>query len=366
MDQFETRLRDALRQPEPPPYLTAKVIGRVGVSGRKPRYAIFAVAAAVLAWLVVSVAILERGGIGKSAIAQIADGSLYLISAGGPTLVHGTGGIPPSVPVRSNGRAALSLIDGSQVEMRSDSELLLQRANDGLLLHLNVGSIIVTAAKQPGHFYVQTTDVTVSVIGTIFLVEAGKEGTRVGVMEGEVRVQQGRVYQNLHPGQEVTSNSIVQWAPLTEELSWSRNATAHLAMLERSAKLLQQPSGLAPLEPQPQNPPETHPAFEVTSVRAGDVAPDSGGRGGAMPFGFGCGGSFLQVDPGRFAISSNLYTLVAIAHGKPCVSTAKLNLLSGGPGGLSRTNSPYRRRSRKAHPHTRRANFLPAMRQDYR
>ena len=51
-----------------------------------------------------------------------------------------------------------------------------------------------------------------------------------------------------------------------------------------------------------------------------------------MPFGFGCGGSFLQIDPGRFAITTNVFTLVAMANGKRCVENAQRDLLIGGPG----------------------------------
>jgi ferric-dicitrate binding protein FerR (iron transport regulator) len=83
------------------------------------------------------------------------------------------------------------LSDGSRVEMRTQSELSLDRASDGVRIHLKKGGVIVNAAKQgAGHLYVQTKDVTVSVVGTVFLVNAEETGSRVAVIEGEVRVQQ--------------------------------------------------------------------------------------------------------------------------------------------------------------------------------
>src|SRR5262249_3743933 len=57
----------------------------------------------------------------------------------------------------------LTLTDGSRVEIRSESELRLERADDGMRIRLSRGGVIVNAAKQRrGHLYVQTKDVTVS------------------------------------------------------------------------------------------------------------------------------------------------------------------------------------------------------------
>lgn len=331
MDKLENNLSGALHEPQPPADLAAQVMRRVAARRRKPRHAAFVVTAAALVWIAISVGILQKGPIGKNTLAQIADGSLYRVSAGRRSLINGTEGIHSGEMVRSAGVVTLSLLDESRVEMRSDSEMSLQNANDGLLLQLDTGEIIVTAAKQRGHLYVRTKDLDVSVVGTVFLVDAEKEGTRVGVVQGEVSVRQGAAVKNLHPGEEASSNPSLQWQPLMDAVSWSRDAAAYMAMLKRSPLVSQQATSLTP-ELEPRQDQQNAPAvFEVASVKPGDIAPVRGGRGGAMPFGFGCGGSFLQVDPGRFAISTNLFTLVALAYGKPCVATAKLNLLSGGP-----------------------------------
>src|SRR5206468_6244289 len=98
--------------------------------------------------------------------------------------------------------AVLQLADGSRIEMNARSELSLDRARHGVRINLNRGDIIVTAAKQHGgHLYAATKDVGVTVVGTVFEVSSGVKGSRVTVIEGQVRVQQGQTVQPLRPGQ---------------------------------------------------------------------------------------------------------------------------------------------------------------------
>jgi len=231
----------------------------------------------------------------------------------------------------ASGGAIVALPDSSRVEMRSQSELSLEPTDGGLRIHLTRGGLVVTSARQRTRpLYVQTKDVVVSVDGTVFLVKAGERGSRVAVLEGEVQVH-GATDRKLRPGEEMSTNPVLPSAPLVDELRWSRNAAALLALLEQPI--------VPPPPPLPQTTSEPRVAFEVASVRAGDVAPQRTGRGGALPFGFGCGGSFFQLDPGRFVISTNLFTLVAMAYGKDCVSNAQLGLLTGGSGWIS--SDPY-------------------------
>jgi RNA polymerase sigma factor (sigma-70 family) len=77
---------------------------------------------------------------------------------------------------------------GSRVEIREMSELSLDHASDGLRIRLSKGSIIVNAAKQRnGHLYVQTKDMTVSVVGTVFVVNAEEAGSRVAYRKAIAR-----------------------------------------------------------------------------------------------------------------------------------------------------------------------------------
>src|SRR6185503_8277691 len=128
-----------------------------------------------------SVRTLMTGG-AAAAVVEAADGGLYGTS-GQPARMGEA--IAAGAVVRTDGGAGavLALKDGSRVEMRSKSELSLERADDGMRIRLHTGGIIVNAAKQrTGHLYVQTKDMTVSVVGTIFVVNADTKGSRVAVI----------------------------------------------------------------------------------------------------------------------------------------------------------------------------------------
>jgi len=134
-----------------------------------------------------------------------------------------------------SGSEVLALRDGSLVEMSESVELSINRATDGIQVDLSKGNIIVTAAKQHnGHLYVKTRDCVVSVVGTVFSVNAEATGSRVAVIEGEVHVQHGDVSQTLLPGQQVATNTEMKAVPLQSEIGWSQDAVAHVAMLQQA------------------------------------------------------------------------------------------------------------------------------------
>jgi uncharacterized protein (TIGR03435 family) len=135
------------------------------------------------------------------------------------------------------GSSVYALPDGSHIEMRSKSEFSVEEASDGVVVHLKKGGIIVHAAKQAGghHLYVKTKDMTVSVVGTVFFVNAEEEGSRVAVIEGEVRVQQGETTKNLKPGEQLSTSSKMEQLPVKDEVSWSRDAVTHVALLQQTA-----------------------------------------------------------------------------------------------------------------------------------
>jgi ferric-dicitrate binding protein FerR (iron transport regulator)/Spy/CpxP family protein refolding chaperone len=128
-----------------------------------------------------------------------------------------------------------TLADGSRVEMRAGTELFLEPTDDGVRIRLSKGGVIVNAAKQrTGHLYVQTKDVVVSVVGTVFLVNAEEQGSRVAVIEGEVRVQHGTEENKLRRGEQVATHPLMQPQSVKEEISWSRDAESHVAMLQQT------------------------------------------------------------------------------------------------------------------------------------
>jgi ferric-dicitrate binding protein FerR (iron transport regulator) len=198
------------------------------------------VAASAAAAVLLVALIMSRPG-SVAVAAENLDGALLRSVAGEAQAIAIGEGIEWGHTVHTNDRAGATFVlaDGSRVEMRAASELALEQTNDGVRIRLSQGSVIVNAAKQrTGHLSVQTRDVAVSVVGTVFLVNAEEEGSRVAVIEGEVRVQHGTADKKLRRGEQVATGLQAEAQPVKEEISWSRNAEAHMA-------LLQQPLGTA-------------------------------------------------------------------------------------------------------------------------
>jgi uncharacterized protein (TIGR03435 family) len=235
------------------------------------------------------------------------------------------------------------LVDGSRVEMRPRSELSFERADDGVRIRLHRGGVIVNAAKQrTGHLYVQTKDVTVSVVGTVFIVNAGDEGSRVAVIEGKVLVTApGTTEKTLGPGEQVATNPSIHVRLVKDEIAWSRNATSLMALLQQSATI---PPAITP-----QNPTARRDEFEVVSIRPradGPAVPGARGTTAATSTTLlGCSASPVELDARRLALKGiNVYTLIATAYGSSgrsvarasddvhaCKALSLAELLTGGP-----------------------------------
>jgi uncharacterized protein (TIGR03435 family) len=226
----------------------------------------------------------------------------------GPVVpVNPTGQTVQAPPATVSEPQVMTLEDGSRVEKREGSELNVERVPDGLRIRLEKGAIIVTAAKQTEgrHLYVQTKDVTVSVVGTVFLVNADASGSRVAVIEGAVHVRQGAVEKNLQPGEQVSSNKKMEELALQVQIGWSREAAAYLALLHDSlaqklaARQASQRSGFTSDKPQ----------FEEASIRLCEQefrAPE-GMRGG--------GSNSFRLSPGRLdALCMTPATLIRTAY----------------------------------------------------
>jgi hypothetical protein len=135
--------------------------------------------------------------------------------------------------------AMIAMADDSRVEIRERSQLAVRqrrhllpgRQPDGLL-DLERGSIIVQASDQgSGHLYVDTRDCNVAVTGTVFSVSHGMKGSRVSVVEGEVRVDQRGVEHVLYPGDQATTRDALNRIPVEQDIAWSRNSDQYLALL---------------------------------------------------------------------------------------------------------------------------------------
>jgi uncharacterized protein (TIGR03435 family) len=162
---------------------------------------------------------------------------------------------------------------------------------------------------------------TVSGVGTVFLVNAGTDGSRVGVIEGEVRVREGDRERRLRPGEQVATSPVLAARPVRDDILWSRNADVHLAVIDSFMKgVAQTKAPLTPLARQADVTGAQTPGakaatleFEETSVRPCD--PDNlpaavgGGRGGGGP-------NAVYMTPGRFyALCMTPATLIRTAYG---------------------------------------------------
>lgn len=129
--------------------------------------------------------------------------------------------------------AVLTLTDGTRIEMSERAELTLDHGWRGNTIRMDGGRIIVEAAKQKhGRLYVSTEDCLVSVVGTVFSVNEGLKGSRVSVLEGEVRVARGGETDVLKPGDQITTGPILGRVPLAQEISWSRSSERYKALLD--------------------------------------------------------------------------------------------------------------------------------------
>ena len=205
----------------------------VSPSNGRRRLALFA-ATAILASFAAGIVMLRSP---VSAVVKAADGSLYRVKGEEREMLHSSDEIRAGevIHAAAGDGAILEMKDGSHVEIRSQSELVLENASDGMRIQLKLGGVIVDAAAQHrGHLYVMTKDITVSVLDTVFLVNTQDEGSIVAVIEGEVHVQQGATEKKLRPGQQVATSPKLESRPVSQEIAWSRNAEEHVARLQET------------------------------------------------------------------------------------------------------------------------------------
>jgi hypothetical protein len=96
---------------------------------------------------------------------------------------------------------------------------------------------MVEAAKQRRGFFekgvleISTPDCLVSVKGTIFGVSRGTKGSRISVVEGEVKVDGAGAAQLLHRGDQTVTSAIMMKTSVAEDVAWSRHSEKYLALL---------------------------------------------------------------------------------------------------------------------------------------
>jgi uncharacterized protein (TIGR03435 family) len=259
---------------------------------------------------------------GSAAVVEAADNGLFKVIGSkvqalkiGEKIVFGE-------TIRSDGAssAVLAVDDGTRIEMRSMSELALESANDGMRIRLNDGSVIVSAAKESKHrWYVQTKDTTVALTNTVSLVTAEETGSRVAVIQGEARVEQGGLYKWVRRGEQVATVPVLEPKSIAEGISWSRRAQVLMPLVQVQA--------------QAQDP--ATPKWEVVAIKPCDSssttnAPGVRGNNGAA--------ENFTVSPGRFSTVcmrlSVLTNLAYVTNGEPLLNSQGLDRqenMKGGP-----------------------------------
>lgn len=169
----------------------------------------------------------------RASVASV-DGELYKVSSTGLTLLTVGSPIAENEQVRTakGSRAVLKLRDGSLVEVAERSDLRLNERWSGKTVALERGSVMVEAAKQRrGRLEIMTPDCMVSVKGTIFSVSRGLKGSRVSVVEGEVKVDKSTGTELLHHGDQTATNQTMALTTVADDISWSANSAKYVALL---------------------------------------------------------------------------------------------------------------------------------------
>lgn len=171
---------------------------------------------------------------GVRAEVQSVDGSAYRISDAGEHQLTPGDKLSEGDHLRTSGGAhtVLRLSDGSTVEINERSVLGVGARGHNMTIALDNGAVIVQAARRDsGHLYVKTPDCRIAVTGTVFSVNSGIKGSRVGVLQGSVHVVHAGMDSLIHAGEQIATNDNLSPAPVEQQISWSQDRDKYLALL---------------------------------------------------------------------------------------------------------------------------------------
>lgn len=175
---------------------------------------------------------------GPRATVASVDGELYKVVPAGLLTVGSQIAENEEVRTAKGSRAVLRLRDGSLVEVAERSDLRVSERWSGKTVALERGSVMVEAAKQRrGRLEISTPDCMVSVRGTIFSVSRGLKGSRVSVVEGEVKVDKAGGTELLHRGDQTATNPTMALTSVGQDTSWSENSAKYLTLLGEMAAI---------------------------------------------------------------------------------------------------------------------------------
>ncbi|HLY42165.1 MAG TPA: FecR domain-containing protein [Terracidiphilus sp.] len=177
---------------------------------------------------------------GVRADVESIDGSASLITNSGDHLLSAGAQLREGDQLRTSvgSQAVLRLADGSTVEMNERSAVSIGARGRNMTIHLDRGDVIVKAAhRTSGHLYLQTADCRAAVTGTVFSVDAGIKGSRVGVLEGTVEVAHAGKETVLHAGDTIATSQNLEAAPVTQQIAWSPHREQYLELVAQLSTL---------------------------------------------------------------------------------------------------------------------------------
>ena len=184
---------------------------------------------------------------GVQAQVQSIDGAAYRVSDSGDIQLRPGDELKAGEHLRTTGgsHAIVRLADGSTVELNERSVLSVAARGRNMTLSLDSGDVIVQAAKRTaGHLYVKTPDCRVAVTGTLFSVDSGLKGSRVGVLQGTVHVAHAGIDSVLQAGDQIATSDNLSPEPLEQQVNWSQNRDQYLPLLAQFAVLRQRIGGI--------------------------------------------------------------------------------------------------------------------------
>ncbi|MCP4658501.1 MAG: hypothetical protein GY856_24070 [bacterium] len=211
-------------------------------SAAPPSFMKWALAAILVAGLGISLYFLSElalFGAGTSGVVRTADADLFRIAEVSHLPIAADDQIREGDTIRTGrtGGAVVELDNGSLVEMRERTEMSIHEGFGGTTIQLVRGAVIVQAAAQQRRLSVATEDCLVSVTGTVFSVNHGTKGSRVSVVEGEVRVNHAGHESLLLPGEQVATQANLDPVSVEDEIAWSRDVDRYLELLREYAEL---------------------------------------------------------------------------------------------------------------------------------
>ncbi len=230
------------------PVKTATVRSRYNINPVILRWGVAAVL--VIGLGLVALPLIQRWTPGGAleATVQAAEGQVFQIADTRSTALTAGSRLEKGERIRTakDARAFVRLGDGTVIEMKDRSEFYITNNLQGTTIHLSRGAIVIEAANQgKKQLFVDTGDSRIAVTGTTFSVNSGTKGSRVSVIEGEVRLDHGGNERVLRAGEQAATSPAIARIPVKEEVAWSRNAGKYAETLAALNALNKELQGVA-------------------------------------------------------------------------------------------------------------------------